>query len=288
MGSLKSQTYINFKIIAVDNSDNKENENLKFIKDNFPEIEVVHTGENLGFGRAYNLMIDHAIKNNADYFLAVNPDMIFENDMVEKLISAIEIDKTLASVQPKILRWNFKENKKEDIVDSYGIDILPGLRFTDIRQGEKDQLDKDLEILGPTGAAALFRLDSLEKIKIKSGYFDESFFLYKEDCDLVYRLFLHGYKSKCIHSAVAYHDRTAHRNNGSIFNIIKERRERGKFVNIHSFRGQQLIYKKYWHQQDMSGKIHIIVQEIKFFILALLFEQYLLNEFSILFRSCKA
>ncbi len=284
LDSLKNQTFSNFKIIAVDNSDIAENKNLLFIKNNYSEIDIIHQGENLGFSQAYNLMIDQAINNNADYFLAVNPDMIFEADMVEKLIAVIDSDNKLASIQPKILSWNFAENKKENIVDSYGINILPGLRFIDIKQGEKDQLDKDIEIAGPTGAAALYRLDSLKKIKIDSGYFDESFFLYKEDCDLAYRLFLKGYGSKCIHNAVAYHDRTARKNGGSVFDMISDRRDRGEFVNKQSFRGQQLIYKKYWHQQTLSNKMHIIVREVKFFILALFFERYLLKEFFILFK----
>ncbi|MEA3463693.1 MAG: glycosyltransferase, partial [Patescibacteria group bacterium] len=69
--SLKKQTFNNFKIIAFDNTENSDNENINYIKNNHPELEILRAGENIGFARAYNRMINKAVEMNAEYFLAI-------------------------------------------------------------------------------------------------------------------------------------------------------------------------------------------------------------------------
>ena len=59
--------------------------------------------------------------------------------------------------------------------------MKPGLKFYDLGQGEEDrgQYDK-FDIIAPGGAAGLFRLNLLKKIKEKDAYFDPEFFMYKD------------------------------------------------------------------------------------------------------------
>ena len=65
--SLKNQTYKDFKIIVFNNGD-EDGVNLKYLKENFSEIEILGTGENIGFGRAYNQLIKKAAADGAEYF----------------------------------------------------------------------------------------------------------------------------------------------------------------------------------------------------------------------------
>ena len=44
--SLKKQTFKDFKIIVVDNSEEEDNENIKYIKENYPEMKIERPGEN--------------------------------------------------------------------------------------------------------------------------------------------------------------------------------------------------------------------------------------------------
>jgi GT2 family glycosyltransferase len=97
-------------IFAFDNSSPDNNINRLsleyFIKDNPEELIRLTRNKNLGFSRAYNFLIRQAKKLHADYFLALNPDTIMEPDTIEKLLEKISSDPKIASVSPKILRWD--------------------------------------------------------------------------------------------------------------------------------------------------------------------------------------
>ncbi len=87
-----------------------------------------------------------------------------------------------------------------------------------------------MEILGPSGAAGVYRLSGLEKIKVNNQYFDELMFMYKEDCDLDYRLFLAGYKSLYVSEAVIYHDRTVFSRGENDLKVVLNRKSKNKKV----------------------------------------------------------
>jgi GT2 family glycosyltransferase len=282
--SLKNQTYQNFKIIAYNNGA-VEDENVKYLQANYPEIEIMGGGENIGFSRAYNRMIALAYQEQADYFLMANPDMIFEPDVLEKLAQRLNGDSELGSVCPKILKWNFAENKKTDVVDSCGIGLKSGLRFFDIGQGQKD--DKKFRyqrIIGPSGACGLFRLSALERVKENGQYLDERMFMYKEDCDLDYRLYLIHQESACVSETVVYHDRTAAGTGNGDVAAISARKYKSRDVRRWSILNQQLIFKKYWHLQNFYSKLNIVFFQIKALLFILLFERFLLREYFSIFR----
>jgi GT2 family glycosyltransferase len=283
--SLKKQTFTDFKLFIADNSDAEENDNKKFIQNlRGYNLDYWWNKENLGFGRAYNKMLKKAVEQGAEYFLAVNLDVKLGDDVIEKLINNLDNDKSLGSVCPKLLKWNFATTTNnqslianQSIIDSCGIALLPGLRFVDIGQTQVDrgQFD-DTEILGPSGACALYRMSALKKVAEDGKYFDELMFMYKEDCDLAYRLRLAGFQSRCISDAIAYHDRTASAAGESSWQIIKNRGNKSRQVRIWSFVNQQIIYWKYWRTISGRDKLVLVWNQIKLLIFIILFEQYLL------------
>ena len=278
LASLRQQSWQDFKLIAVDNSEAENNDNASFLV-NYPEIKLTWAGRNLGFAAAQNLMIRQAVEAGAKYFLALNPDMILETEAVAEMMAVIIADDNLATVSPKVLRWDFAQKAKTKIIDTCGIELRPGLRFVDLGQGQVDRGQFDqTEIFGPSGCAALFRLSALEKIKIKDQYFDERFFMYKEDCDLNYRLFLAGWKTRLAPSALVYHDRTGSSQGRSNLAIALNRRKKNRLVKQWSFLGQQLLFYKYWRQQNFFNKLMIIWWQLKILVFTLLFEPYLLAE----------
>ncbi|MDD4902469.1 MAG: glycosyltransferase family 2 protein [Patescibacteria group bacterium] len=276
--SLKNQTEQNFKIIVFNNGE-ADDENVKYLRANFPEIEIRGGGVNLGFAAAYNQMITSASLNRADYFLMTNPDLILEPDVLEKLAQRLDSDKELGSACPKILKWNFANNEKTSLIDSYGIGLKSGLRFFDVGQGKKDHRDfRYSRIIGPSGACGLFRLAALEKIKENGKYLDERMFMYKEDCDLDYRLYLIHQESACVPEAVVYHDRSAAGTGANDLAAITARKNKSREIKRLSLVNQQLIFKKYWHLQNFISRLNIIFYLIKSFFYSLFFEQYLLAE----------
>jgi len=291
-----------YRIYAWDNSPSNNQANRAAL-DNFNKqaalaggslIKYFTQGVNLGYGRAYNFLIDAALTDRAEYFLIINPDTVLEPAAISELVGALGSDHSLGSASPKIRRWDFVGQAKTEIIDSAGLILKSGLRFYDLGAGEKDKNQFDrAAILGPSGAAGLFRLSALEKIAVrprpeqKPQYFDERFFMYKEDCDLAYRLFLAGYESRLVPTALIYHDRTAAAVGKGIEKIIGARRTKDKQIRSWSFRNQHLLFVKHWKNQNFVNRVFIIFYCLAFFIFSLILEQFLLKQYYYILRPNK-
>jgi hypothetical protein len=287
--SIREQNFQDFKVLVVDNSPQEDRENAELVKQYCPEAEVKRSGENLGFAKAYNQMIIEAAKAGADFFLVINPDMILDKDALGNMVAALN-ESEIDSVSPKILRWDFENSIKTDIIDSGGIKLLSGLRFVDMGQGEKDgqEFEKRKEILGPSGAAGMYKISSLEKVAyVKENgdkeYFDELMFMYKEDCDLAYRLHSAGCNSRFIPQAVVYHDRTATGQGQKNREVASNRRNKSRQVKKWSFLNQQIIFIKYWKFQNVKNKLFIIWFQLKMLVFISFFEPYLFSQLKELF-----
>jgi len=279
-----AQTYVNLRLTAVDNSEAEDNENKKYILKNFPAIKFQWAGRNLGFAKAYNIMIREAMARGEKYFIALNPDMILAPDFVVKIVKAIEADKEIGAAAPKILKWDFENNKKTDFIDSYGLFVTKSHRFSDSRQGEKDDPKaKPREVFGFTGAAVIFRLDALRDAAFDNGrddeYFDELMFMYKEDCDLSYRLRLAGWKIVFTPEAVAYHDRTASPLGNTSLKIALNRKNKSQQVKKWSFINHWILLVKF---SCLPHSLNVLLAtawyQSKSLVYAALFERFLLKE----------
>lgn len=278
LNSLDNQTFRDFEIMAFDNSET-EDDNIKIIKESRLNIEIIRSEENIGFARGYNTMIKKSILAGNKYFLALNPDMIFEPDMIENLIKTMEADEKIGAVQPKILKWDFENRAKTNIIDSLGLEITRDHCFFDRKTGEIDDNKADVDIFGFTGAAVLWRVEALKDTSFRDKYFDELMFMYKEDCDLSYRLRLAGWKIVLASEAVAYHDRTAATKGKNILQTIKNRRNKSRLVKKWSFLNQWIIVLKYKDLPFSWGvKISTWWYQFKSLVFVIFFEQYLLKE----------
>ncbi len=276
----------NCQILVGDNS-GEDNRNRKYFENNKylgdKELKYYDFGQNLGFAKAFNILIKKAKANNSSYFLMLNPDILVDKEAIKNLVSKAIKNPNLASLAPKILVWDFKNNKKSSKIDSCGIVSRPGLIFKDLGQGEIDKGQYDnSSILGPSGAAALFKIEALDKIKENNAYFDENFFMYKEDCDLLYRFYVNNLESKLVPEAIIYHDRSA--SGGALIEKLKKRKKRSVQERIWSFKGQHYIFKKHWSSQNYFNKIIIIYNIVKIFVFSLFFEAFIMKEYFNLFK----
>lgn len=283
--SLIEQTFKDSIIYAVDNTEKEINENSGYLKNNFPEIGLEWAGENIGFARGYNRLINKAIKAGAEYFLALNPDMILAPDAIEKMLAEFGKNEKIGSVSPKIYKWDFKDNIKTNTIDSFGIKISDGLRFADLGQGETDEGRFDnAKIIGPSGAAAMYKISALEKVKEGDGYFDELMFMYKEDCDLAYRLFLGGFEARLAAGSFIFHDRSVAGRGESDLAIAGNRFRKSEKEKAWSFLHQHIIFLKFWKRQDRNQKSRVVIFAAKMLVFAAIFEPYLLKQYWRLFK----
>jgi GT2 family glycosyltransferase len=281
LASLKAQTFTDFSLYVYDNTDDSSRLNDEALE----RAEVIYkkfgTGKNIGFGAAYNEMLRAAAEAGAEYFLALNPDMIFDQAMLMELVAYADTNPEITAVVPKIFRWDFANKVKTKIIDSYGLIGDKKFRFFDNFQGliDKQQIKEPQEVFGFTGAAVLFRLKQLEAVKIETEYFDEMMFMYKEDCDLSIRLKMAKLKTIIVPSAIAYHDRTAAIVGRSIFQLFANRNSKSEIVKRWSFKNQLIVVFKFWPYMTPSLKFGVFFQVLKMLIFVVVFERFLLAEF---------
>lgn len=290
--SLFKQTYSNFELIVSDNSDDQENANTDYLKKNNSNIEVRWSGANIGYAKAYNQMIEKAKKNGAEYFLALNPDMVLDENFLDEILKTAHDKKEAGAIVPRIYNWDFKNKKKTDIIDSCGLCMNSSHRFFEYNQGQKcdDCGESTEEVFGFTGAAVLFDVKALDDVVYvnKNGqneYFDELMFMYKEDCDLSYRLRLAGWKIFSSPSAKVYHDRTATTQGNTLKKIVLNRKNKNRQIKRWSFLNHWIIILKYRKLElPINVKIATYWYQLKSLIYVTVFEPYLLCEIKKLWK----
>ncbi|MBA7470053.1 hypothetical protein ES707_05330 [subsurface metagenome] len=128
----------------------------------------------------------------------LNPDTKVEPNCVDKLIKAMEQDKTIGICMPKMLMFD-----EPSVINSAGIIANELLLGRDRGAWELDcgQYDREKQILGACGAGMFIRRNLFEKI----GYFDRLYFAYYEDLDFSIRAWCSDYKVNFVPQAIVYH-----------------------------------------------------------------------------------
>lgn len=267
--SLLEQNYKNIEVIIIDN-DSTDN-SVKIIEDNFKNDVILFKNKNTGYAGGANKGIE---LSNGDYVIIANPDIVFGDNYIENCINKFKEDSTIAAVTGKLLKYDFDTDKKLNVIDSVGIAFNHYRQGIDIGQNEVDEgkYEEDKRVFGVCGAAAVFKRDALEKIKVNGEYFDNDFFAYKEDIDICWRLNLYGFKCYYVHNAIAYHGRGMNSSKG-IINTIKNRRSQSEFLKGISFRNHYLMIMKnetsYAFEKDKSK---IYIGAMKYLVFFMIFD----------------
>jgi GT2 family glycosyltransferase/protoporphyrinogen oxidase len=102
--SVGEQTYKNLRVLVVDNG-SKDNTPAR-IRENFPDVQIVESGQNLGVPWGYNIGFSIALEAGAQYVFMLNNDTVLAADLIQKLVDAAEADDTTGLVMPKILYYD--------------------------------------------------------------------------------------------------------------------------------------------------------------------------------------
>ena len=174
----------NIKIIVVENSNNISIKNR--LEKKFSNVEVLISGDNIGYGRGNNLGIS---KVKTKYAFILNPDAYLDKFTLQELFSVKNIlNEDFSILSPKI----------------YNDEI-----FNSINDEKKNFIEVDFV----KGFAMLINLKKVNFTKI----FDENFFLFLEEIDLCKRIKEKGEKIYIACKAKVYHN--AKESSGSEFQI---------------------------------------------------------------------
>ncbi len=196
-GSLRCSS-VPVHTIVVDNF--SQDDTAARLEEQYPEVELVRSAQNLGFGQANNLAVKMAMEQGADYILLLNQDAwIFENTLESLLaegaavsqvgiLSPVHIDASEKALDLNFEQYLSKQNIK--------------LRAKD--EPSCPEFMADPFELGFVNAAAwLLPRQTIDKV----GGFDPIFFHYGEDINYVNRVHYHGLKVVVVPESFAVHDR---------------------------------------------------------------------------------
>jgi GT2 family glycosyltransferase len=192
------------KLYIIDNS--FDNNIELFIKSN--RITYIHNPSNPGFGSSHNLAILKSINLDYDYHCIINPDIIFENGTIEKMLLFMIKNDDVGLLMPKILNTDGSLQNLPKLIPLPWHILLRKIKFPKFLFEKyifKIELRNYLEckILNIPILSGCFLISNL-KILNEVGIFDERYFMYFEDWDLSRRVHS-NYKTLYFPDARVYH-----------------------------------------------------------------------------------
>jgi GT2 family glycosyltransferase len=198
--SIKFQDFKNHTTIMIDNG--SKDDSVARTKQNYPWVEVIEAGNNLGFAKGNNRAIDYALKEypGLEYVVFLNTDARIDKNWLSTILSFAEKKPHGAEFQSTTLDYY-----DHDIVDSTHIYIS--------RNGSGTQANwravytgnmGPRKVFGVNAAAAMLSRRFIEAQPFKT-VFDETMFMYLEDVDLSARATVMGWDNYLVPGTFAYH-----------------------------------------------------------------------------------
>lgn len=171
--------------------DNSSNDSLREYSKISDKIKYIHS-QNLGFGHGHNIALKMALEQGAKYHAIINPDIYWNDNVIEELASFMDKNIDCGQVMPKILYPNGEIQLLCKLMPTPM--HLIGRRFIPIKS-IKQKIDVKYELHNSgynriievpilSGCFMFVRMNVVKKV----GFFDERFFMYSEDVDFCRRI----------------------------------------------------------------------------------------------------
>ena len=197
------QDKIPAEIIVVDNA--SSDGSVEAIRNAFPQITVIASPTNRGFGAANNLAMKHA---TGDYFLLLNTDAFPKPHAFSALVNYLEKNPKVGVVGPRLLNANgslqtscypFPTPARAWAENLWLSAAFP--RSPLVGDYRRWGHDEEREVAWAIGACLLVRKKVVEEV----GGFDETFFMYAEEADWQRRIRNAGWTIAFTPAAVVTH-----------------------------------------------------------------------------------
>ena len=240
--------------IIVDNG--STDDTVQIVRSHSPELRIITTGENLGYGRAMNL----GFKETKGHFVILaNPDVVFLDDSIRQLVGFLEKNPRIGVSGPQQMFPNRSWQRSygnlpgiwAGIKDAVGITTLHNAVRRIEWPREVDRKPKEVPYLD--GAVLAVRREAF----LEMGGFDEDFFFYSEESDFCARLGKAGWRVMFFPNAKVIHARGA-----SSVEV-----DRSELFLRQMVKSQSLLARK--HLQPWRARIYTKLQICHFMRLAL-------------------
>lgn len=217
-----------------------------------PGFSYYTSSSNIGFSGGHNVGAAQCVALGCNVMIILNPDAFLKSGSINHMLAAFSQGTKVGVVTPKLLRADASLSPlSPSVIDAAGMFITPEIRHLDRGSGEEDlgQYDRQCYVFGATGACLAITtkciLDAAEGLMPtdlgetppRLQLFDESFFAYREDADLSWRLQWYGWQVLYAPRAVVYHVRRV---------IPERRRDLPSVLNRFSVRNRFLLELNNW------------------------------------------
>lgn len=191
--SLLRGTYPGYRLLVVDNgSTDNSVERLRVL---FPDLDILETGENLGFARGNNLGMEHVLADDSvDHVWLLNNDTVVHPATMAELVRTAESEPRAGALGAVLM-----EADRPDVVQEWGgrrMGLWTGIAWPASAKRPPNYI---------CGASLFLRRTCLEQC----GLFDPEYFFFFEDTDLGYRIRSQGWKLMTAERAVLLHKGSA-------------------------------------------------------------------------------
>ncbi len=262
--SLRKQAFQDFEVQVLDNGSTdgtREVINTEIEKSQF-EVHTIARETNTGFVGGHNQLFR---KTQSEYVLLCNQDMYLQPDYCERLVQALDVRPKAGSVSGRLMKWEFAgladspgalERSFTQYIDTLGLRIFRSRRVVDWYAGGRwPDLESRItaqgqliEVFGVSGALPIYRMSALNAVAFEGDVFDPTYFAYKEDVDLAWRLRINGWTAHTDTAAVAHHDRSAAEGGMGDTDAAKNRKNKSAIANYHSYKNHiaTVLKNVYW------------------------------------------
>lgn len=197
---------ITFEVIVVDNA--SMDDSVAFVRKQFPNVKILESNSNLGFGKANNRGAEIA---QGDYLFFLNSDTLLIENSVKKLYDFFNLKErefnigvlgcTLFDASMKISNSGGFFPKVNKYIANYAYKFLEVI-FKLKKDAYSDIIYDNITSVDMVSGADMFMKNKLFNL---IGGFDERYFLYYEETDLQYRLSKLGFKNYITDSTKIIH-----------------------------------------------------------------------------------
>lgn len=156
------------------------------------KIRYIHN-ENLGYGESHNIAMHESIASGFTYHVVLNPDIRFGAEVLPALIDFMEENKDASYVLPKVVYPDGEIQYLCKLLPTPGDLIfrrfLPKTKWTEKKNDRYClKFSGYNNVMNPPCLSGCFMFMRLSVLAENNIFFDDNFFMYFEDFDLIRRL----------------------------------------------------------------------------------------------------
>lgn len=167
-----------------------------YIVDNSPEpfairvsdrVQYIHTGKNLGYGKAHNIAIRDSIYDQVPLHLVMNSDILVKAEDIDRLCAFMQSQPAVGHLMPRVVNPDGELQHLCKMLptplDVFGRRFLPAawMRKRNARYELHDaDYSRPMNVPYLSGCFMLLRTEAVQQARL----FDERYFMYPEDIDL--------------------------------------------------------------------------------------------------------